>query len=70
MYPVTICTYDVNFNRVMTIFWKEAPVEQLLLSFSMVMLFSRNMNDISWHSVTGLHVGVDNTNVNIGAHDY
>ena len=29
------------------------------------MLFSRN--EISWHSVTGL--GVDNTNVNIGAHD-
>lgn len=43
MYPITVRIYDVNFNRVMTKFFDMNLMEQLQLSFNMLMLFSRNM---------------------------
>ena len=71
MYPITVRIYDVNFNRVMTKFFDMNLIEgstsgKAATIFQHVdALFQKY--EISWHSVTGL--GVDNTNVNIGAHD-
>ena len=71
MYPITVCIYDVNFNRVMTKFFDMNLIEGSTSGTAATIfqhvdaLFQKY--EISWHSVTGL--GVDNTNVNIGAHD-
>lgn len=71
MYPITVHIYDVNFNRVMTKFFDMNLIEGSTSGTAATIfqhvdaLFQKY--EISWHSVTGL--GVDNTNVNIGAHD-
>ena len=71
MYPVTVRIYDVNFNRVMTKFLDMNLIEGSTSGTAATIfqhvdsLFQKY--EISWNSVTGL--GVDNTNVNIGARD-
>ena len=70
-YLLTVCIYDVNFNRVMTKFLDMNLIEGSTSGTAATIfqhvdaLFQKY--EISWNFVTGL--GVDNTNVNIGARD-
>ena len=71
MYPVTVLIFDVNSNRVMAKFLDMNLIEGSTSGTAATIfqhvdaLFQKY--EISWNSVTGL--GVDNTNVNIGARD-
>ena len=71
MYPVTVLIFDVNNNRVMAKFLDMNLIEGST-SGTAATIFQHvdalfHKYEISWNSVTGL--GVDNTNVNIGARD-
>ena len=71
MHPVTVGIYDVNFNRVMTKFLDMNLIEGSTSGTAATIFQHVNAlfqkYELSGNSVTGL--GVDNTNVNIGARD-
>ena len=71
MYPITVRSYDVEFNRVMTEFF-DMNLTEGRTSRTAATIFEHvdsvfDNYAIQWSFVTGF--GVDNTNVNIGEHD-
>ena len=71
MYPITVRVFDAEFGRVLTKFFYVNLLEGSS-SGTAATIFEHvdavfDKNGVSWNSVTGL--GIDNTNVNIGAHD-
>ena len=71
MFPISICIFDVNFNRIMTKFFDMNMLQGRDASTAEHMFTSienqLQTNNLSWDMV--MEIGLDNTNASIGDHN-